>query len=193
MTNVRAFNIFGDIPSDLNGAKVIGTHNGNFHCDEALAIALLSLTDEFGQNSIVVRTRNEQVLNRCDLLVDVGAVYDPSRHRYDHHQSTFKDSLNGKYSTRLSSSGLIYKHFGKEIISKYLKEYNQDTKWLDVMYDLMYCNFMEHIDAIDNGIEICDGTPRYKITTTLGNRVSRLNPSWITDSSKRDENGQFKK
>ena len=22
----------------------------------------------------------------CDVVVDVGAVYDPTRHRYDHHQ-----------------------------------------------------------------------------------------------------------
>jgi uncharacterized UPF0160 family protein len=191
-SNVRVFDVFSDVPSDLNGSKVIGTHSGNFHCDEALAIALLSMTKDFS-NSVVVRSRNDQVLNRCDLLCDVGAIYDPSRHRYDHHQSTFKDTLNEKYNTRLSSSGLIYKHFGREIIARYLKENDQDPKWLDVMYDRMYRNFMEHIDAIDNGIEVADGVLRYKITTTLGSRVGRLNPSWNTEPSKRDENGGFQK
>lgn len=191
-SNIRNFDVYSDVPSDLQGKKVIGTHSGNFHCDEALAIALLSLTKEF-ENSVIVRSRNEQILNRCDLLCDVGAVYDPAKHRYDHHQNTFKDNLNEKYETKLSSSGLVYKHFGREIINRYLKEHNHDAKWSEVMYDRMYRNFMEHIDAIDNGIEVAEGKLRYKITTTLGSRVGRLNPGWNVEPSKRDENGQFKK
>jgi len=52
---------------------------------------------------------------------------------------------------------------------------------------------MEHIDAIDNGIPVAEGNLRYFVTTTLGNRVGRLNPSWHVEPSKRDENGRFKK
>jgi uncharacterized UPF0160 family protein len=56
----------------------------------------------------VVRTRDEAELAKCDIVVDVGAVYDPARLRFDHHQRGFEESLDG-YSTKLSSAGLIYK------------------------------------------------------------------------------------
>ena len=34
----------------------------------------------------IVRTRNEEELKLFDIVVDVGGVYDPNTHRYDHHQ-----------------------------------------------------------------------------------------------------------
>nr|KAF6367714.1 hypothetical protein mMyoMyo1_001667 [Myotis myotis] len=63
----------------------IGTHNGTFHCDEALACALLRLLPEY-QDAEIVRTRDPEKLASCDVVVDVGGEYDPQRHRYDHHQ-----------------------------------------------------------------------------------------------------------
>lgn len=53
--------------------------------DEALAIALLRRTDEF-KDAVLVRTRDPAKLAECDIIVDVGGVYDPATHRYDHHQ-----------------------------------------------------------------------------------------------------------
>lgn len=149
-----------------------------FHCDEALACALLTFTNEFGgknSTTIVVRSRDSNIWDQCDLLCDVGAVYDPTRHRYDHHQSTFQGTLEEcGHTTRLSSSGLIYKHFGREI----LRNLGAADQYVDLLYGKVYEGFMEHIDAIDNGIEVADGPLRYKISSTLSNRVSRLNPSW---------------
>lgn len=46
--------------STMAVTKQVGTHNGSFHCDEALACFLLRLTNKFsGAN--VVRTRDLQV------------------------------------------------------------------------------------------------------------------------------------
>ena len=42
----------------------------------------------------------------------------------------------------------------------------------------LYENFVEEIDAIDNGIAQAEGEPRYALTTTLSARVSHLNPRW---------------
>lgn len=53
--------------------------------DEALAVALLKRTEEF-KDATLVRTRDPKKLEECDIVIDVGGVYDPSRHRYDHHQ-----------------------------------------------------------------------------------------------------------
>jgi len=34
----------------------------------------------------VCRTRDSGELAKCDIVVDVGGVYNPQNHRYDHHQ-----------------------------------------------------------------------------------------------------------
>ena len=57
----------------------------------------------------VVRTRDPSTLEKCDIIVDVGATYDPQVHRYDHHQRGFEETFGRGYSTKLSSAGLIYK------------------------------------------------------------------------------------
>ena len=71
------------------GRKVIGTHNGRFHCDEALACYMLKKLPEYSDAEIV-RSRDPEVLDKCDIVVDVGGVYDSSQHRYDHHQRSVK-------------------------------------------------------------------------------------------------------
>jgi uncharacterized UPF0160 family protein len=48
-------------------------------------------------------------LNGCDIVVDVGAVYDPAQQRYDHHQRGFTEVLGLGFTTKLSSAGLVYK------------------------------------------------------------------------------------
>ena len=59
----------------------IGTHNGTFHCDEALGCFLLQKTDRF-KNAEVVRSRDQNVLSDLDIVIDVGGVYDPSTSSY---------------------------------------------------------------------------------------------------------------
>ncbi len=73
--------------------KIIGTHDGKFHCDEVLACSLLKMLPEYSDAKIV-RTRNSEKLDGCDIVVDVGGVYDPSRHRYDHHQRFVRTGLH---------------------------------------------------------------------------------------------------
>lgn len=65
-------------------------------------------------------------------MVDVGGVYDPKTNRFDHHQRSFTDTFDEKHkTTRLSSAGLIYKHFGKRAITEIVKEKIVDQKVID--------------------------------------------------------------
>jgi uncharacterized UPF0160 family protein len=57
----------------------------NIYSDEALAVSLLKATKEF-KGANLIRTRDATKLADCDIVVDVGGVYDPATHRYDHHQ-----------------------------------------------------------------------------------------------------------
>ena len=171
------------------GPVLVGTHDGSFHCDEALAIGMLKLLPEYAE-SVVVRTRNPELLAQCGVVVDVGAVYDSATHRYDHHQKEFTGVLGAGYGTKLSSAGLVYKHFGHAILRHCLE--TNDEAFVDVCYHKLYKGFMEHIDAIDNGVPIAsDGQPRYHISTSLSARVGTLNPAWNEDQSPELQNAQF--
>lgn len=55
----------------------VGTHNGTFHCDEALGCFLLQQTPEH-KDSEIIRSRNPEVLKDLDIVIDVGGVYDSS-------------------------------------------------------------------------------------------------------------------
>ncbi|XP_075757714.1 LOW QUALITY PROTEIN: MYG1 exonuclease [Pelodiscus sinensis] len=159
----------------------IGTHGGTFHCDEALACYLLRLLPRY-RDAEIVRTREPQLLSQCDVVVDVGGEYDPRKHRYDHHQRSFAQSMHclrpdKPWTTKLSSAGLVYLHFGSQILAGLL-ELQEDDPVVQVLYDKLYENFVEEVDAIDNGIAQWEGEPRYAMTTNLSARVAYLNPRW---------------
>ncbi|XP_064899580.1 MYG1 exonuclease [Columba livia] len=162
-------------------APRIGTHDGTFHCDEVLACYLLRLLPQY-RDAEVLRTRDPQLLARCDVVVDVGGEYDPKRHRYDHHQRSFSESMRSlrpdkPWTTKLSSAGLVYCHFGSQILAGLLGQ-PEDGPVVTALYDKLYENFVEEIDAMDNGIAQAEGEPRYAVTTTLSARVAHLNPRW---------------
>ncbi|EJD50913.1 putative GAMM1 protein [Auricularia subglabra TFB-10046 SS5] len=158
--------------------KTIGTHNGTFHCDEALAVYLLRQTATF-KGADVLRTRDPAKLDTCDIVVDVGAVYDAAQLRFDHHQREFNHTFGEGWHTKLSSAGLVYKHFGREIVANSLDAPLDDAS-LDLLYLKMYKGFIEAIDAIDNGVAQYDTTSpqRYSSSTDLSSRVGFLNPAW---------------
>jgi len=169
-----------------SGAQVtIGTHNGSFHCDESLACSLLKLLPRY-QGARVVRTRDSAVLDTCTLVVDVGGTFDRASHRYDHHQKSFSDTFHSldpekKWVTKLSSAGLVYFYFGREIIAEVL-QVSADNPVVEKTFDKVYEGFVEEIDAIDNGVSTHDGEGRYKVSTNLSARVSHLNPTWLEET-----------
>jgi len=176
------------------GKITIGTHNGSFHCDESLACSLLRLLPRYAEAEIV-RTRDPAKLDACTLVVDVGGVFDRETHRYDHHQKTFSHTMNSldskkKWVTKLSSAGLVYCYFGREIIAHLLGS-KEDDKLVEKVFDKVYENFVEEIDAIDNGISTHDGEGRYSISTNLSARVSHLGPNW-NDSNQDFDVGFYK-
>ena len=66
---------------------------------------------------------------------------------------------NKPWVTKLSSAGLVYLHFGHRVISQILKTTEKDDVTCKI-YDKIYENFVQEIDAIDNGISQCDEEPR---------------------------------
>ncbi|CAL0327503.1 unnamed protein product [Lupinus luteus] len=172
--------------------KRVGTHSGTFHCDEALACFLLRFSNHFS-NANIIRTRDPKVLESMDAVVDVGGVYDPLRCRYDHHQKGFEEVFGHGFVTKLSSAGLVYKHYGLEIIAKVLR-LDEGHPHVHQLYQALYRNFVEAVDAVDNGVNEydLDEPPKYVINTTLSSRIKRLNLDWMDSNQSSDrENEAF--
>jgi uncharacterized UPF0160 family protein len=163
--------------------KVIGTHSGTFQADEALGVWMLRQLPAY-RNSKVVRSRDKEVLDKLDIVIDVGGVYDHDSLRYDHHQRGYderfdegKEGTDGR-CTKLSASGLVYRHYGRDVIKQYYPTLSNES--LELAYTKLYDSMLEALDAIDTGVEIApEGVELlYKDSTGLSSRVSRTNPRW---------------
>ncbi|MCJ1475414.1 hypothetical protein MMC13_004076 [Lambiella insularis] len=164
---------------------LIGTHNGHFHADEAFAVYLLRLLPTYNPSSLV-RTRDPALLSTCHTVVDVGGEYAPATNRFDHHQRTFATTFPN-HATKLSSAGLVYMHFGKPIIAR-RTGLAEDSPEVDLLYKKLYTEFVEALDAHDNGISKYDPADTAKLEkrfsdggVTLGSLVSDLNHEWNDD------------
>ena len=179
---------------------VVATHDGAFHCDEALGIALLRRTRAFA-NCAIERTRDEKIYAKASVVIDVGATYDADKLRFDHHQKSFDETFGRGFATKLSSAGLVYKHFGEEIVEEALRdarglgEREVDRGVVEKIYVKIYEEFIEGVDGNDNGVERYDAEvkARYKDTTGLPHRVKRLNPEWDEPFTPEKQMEQFLK
>ncbi|TYJ58567.1 hypothetical protein B9479_000777 [Cryptococcus floricola] len=175
----------------MKSTKVIGTHSGSFHCDEALAIFMLRMTNDF-KDADIVRSRDPAKLAPLDIVVDVGGVYDPATNRYDHHQRGFSEVFGhgGFDKIKLSSAGLVYKHFGKEVIANRLGVPVEDEN-VEILWLQLYSELIESVDGIDNGVNIASGPLAYTQRTDLSSRIKRINPEWYESVNDEEYDRRF--
>merc|ERR1712048_879390 len=116
--------------------------------------------------------------------------YEPEMHRYDHHQREFTGTYSDAYPLiRLSSAGLVFKHFGVQVVEALCGPL--DEKATKKIVAKTYDSLIRELDAHDNGIQVAD-EPRYRVVTHLGARVRRLNPSWQEENTPELENARFR-
>ncbi|KAJ2901713.1 putative UPF0160 protein C27H6.8 [Zalerion maritima] len=189
-TRTFAFAMAEPSTKRLKPDVTIGTHNGHFHADEALAVYMLRLLPTY-RDARLVRTRNQAELDELHTVVDVGGQYDAQQNRYDHHQKTFATTFPNR-PTKLSSAGLIYLHFGKSILAQSLatikdEPVTEEDSDVSLLHPKIYESFIEALDAHDNGISTYDpqilaaaGAEKRFSTGgfNLGAMVGRFNPAW---------------
>ena len=179
----------------------MATHSGTFQCDEALGIWMLRQLPKW-KGANLVRSRDNAVLDAITaaggIVIDVGGRYNPADLRFDHHQRGFFETFDGepgsarsaeeavgRFKTKLSATGLVYKHFGKELLQALHPDLVGSR--LEACYTQLYKQMIEGIDAIDNGIAASDEL-RYHEGTGLSSRIARLNPRW--NDPKLDQEGE---
>jgi uncharacterized UPF0160 family protein len=139
--------------------KTIATHNGKFHPDETMAVAILRM---IFPKVKVVRTRDTEKLKEVDLRVDVGRKYNSSTNDFDHHQNDFTEKRpNG---IPYASAGLIWKHFGKKLVKS------------EVAWNYVDESLIQVVDAQDSGFDLFKES---KIRPyTLTEVITSFSPLW---------------
>ncbi len=116
---------------------IIATHNGTFHADDVLGVALLTLLHPDAE---VVRTRDEAVLATADVVLDVGGVFDVETRRFDHHQLSSGARANG---ILYSAFGLLWREYGVAFCDGDAAAARRIDSRL-----------VEPVDAVDNGQDL---------------------------------------
>lgn len=148
---------------------VIATHNGSFHADDAVGVAILQLVFP---NNEVIRTRDPEKIVGANFSVDVGGVWDPTLGRFDHHQKGFAGVREN--GTVYASAGLVWAAYGEHCLTpwaKYLSEQNIKDIIHSVDVDLM-----EHLDRADTGAAM--GAPGLFGLSML---LSQFNTTWLEE------------
>ncbi|OIR57496.1 MAG: GAMM1 protein [Amphiamblys sp. WSBS2006] len=169
----------------------IGTHDAFFHADDAFACYMLRKIAKGGAE--IVRTRNLEILATCDIVVDVGDVYSHEQRRYDHHQRGFNVRYEENARSMLSSAGLIYKHYGKEVLMEIIGA-TEEPEDLDKLYSELYYSYIYAFDCMDTGVDQYQTKEKQEYnlnTVSIFSHISRLYPTW-SDKNK-DEDAAFVK
>jgi len=143
---------------------IASTHDGRFHADEIFALAVLNL---IFPDLEIVRSRDEKVYKKADIIVDVGHVYDPENLIFDHHQRSF--SLKRKSGIPYASFGLVWKQYGESLCGS-----SQTAEYIDSV-------IVQAIDADDNGIDIYETKIEGVGFHTLSDIIDSFVPRYVDD------------
>lgn len=166
----------------------IVTHNGPFHADDVLSIAVLR---EVYDVESVTRTREEAMIAAADIVVDVGAEYDPAAGKFDHHQP--EGAGERECGTPYASIGLVWMEYGlqyvESVLERDLPNYPVDLEVKAEVVDLVDDMLIRGIDATDTGNPL-SSLPEG--VTTISRTISMMNPTFIEqDRFNTDSDEQF--
>lgn len=124
----------------MKNTITVSTHDGFFHADEVFALAVVSLLmKKEGKQIKIIRSRDREVFEKAQVVVDIGGVNDPTTNHFDHHQP----GGAGKRENGIpyAAFGLVWRHWGEKITSKEVVEKVEKK-------------LVMPIDAIDNGVNL---------------------------------------
>lgn len=150
------------IVKNIDDAKFV-THSGKFHADEIFGTILLEKI--YGDVNLIRLPELDGMLSEEKIAFDIG------RGKFDHHQI----GGNGQRENgiKYAAFGLLWKEFGKEVL------YKMNAEDVETCYNLFDKNFVQFIDAFDNGQIELDKID-IKVVT-VSDIIEGMNPSWDED------------
>jgi uncharacterized UPF0160 family protein len=150
-------------------SPVLVTHDGNFHADECFAIAAIKLLIPVIK---IIRTRDEKIIAKANLKVDVGNRYEVEKGCFDHHQGNTGQRENG---IPYSSFGLIWKSFGVKIC-------NGDER----IAKIIDSSLVQKVDAEDCGFDLYEKKLERVVPLTISTIIKSYIPNWHEENQDYD-------
>lgn len=140
-----------------------GTHNGIFHCDEVVGIAILEIA-HMNTDVYVVRTRNIDDLKKLNIVIDIGGGM------FDHHMAGF--NVCRPTGEKYASAGLVWREFAKEAIKNVMAEegISIDDDKIKAIKEQIDREVIIPVDMEDNGEKINSHTFSF---------IPKFLPSWL--------------
>lgn len=140
-----------------------GTHNGIFHCDEVVGIAVLEIA-YMDTDAYVVRTRNLDELNELDIVIDIGGGM------FDHHMAGF--NVCRPTGEKYASAGLVWKKFAEKAIMNVMVEQglSVDDDEIKAIKEQIDREIIIPVDMEDNGEKVSNHTFSF---------ILNFLPSWM--------------
>ncbi|QDH16666.1 MYG1 family protein [Swingsia samuiensis] len=159
------------------------THSGNFHADETMGYVILHyacspqgdlrkriLSSHIdGDRLTFTRSRSPQVIEKADIVFDVGGIYNPAEGRYDHHMRNKPIRDNG---IPYSAAGLLWKDYGLTAVRN-LVQTPVDEETILQIWEAIDQSLITPIDQDDNGVAKMG-------KLSLADIVSACSPPWDT-------------
>ena len=171
----------------------IVVHDGPFQADEVFAVALLLMYYPMDDYEII-RTRNEDIISKADIVCDVGGVYSPTSLRFDHHQFRRGDQdyfiprgLSGTWheDQRItpSSCGLVLDFLWS------LHDQKGSGDMPTPLVDRLMKRLVLGIDAIDNGmLQVPKEVPLRYRPCNISNLIAHYNSDDAFDKDEQLKN-----
>ncbi len=153
----------------------VATHSGTFHADDVFAYSILKAATA-GRLELL-RTRTLALMADADVVFDVGGIFDPASHRYDHHMRDRPLRSNGE---PFSSAGLVWRDFGTAAIANLVPAASAEA--VAKLVAMLDQGLVRDVDLMDNGAM----TPTPGHFSTL---IEAFNATFVEDD--RDETAAF--
>lgn len=159
------------------------THSGKFHCDDALAYAILRFAlglTTVGHDHRLVRTRDKAKIAAADIVFDVGGVHDDATGRFDHHQRGAP--VRADDGVPFSAAGLVWQVHGAAAVRAILGVAKADAA---VVAKIIDDEVIRRVDMLDNGVgDLGDALG-------LSSLVEDFNGTWDAERDSAAEDAAF--
>ena len=146
--------------------KSVAVHDGVFHADDILSVALINVIAKKNNLVEVIRTRDNDLIEKADIACDVGLG------DFDHHQD----------AKEFYENGIMYASCGK--VARALAADPEITDFGQEELDMLLVKALYAVQAFDNGQ---DGVPNYSNPFTFVGSFNTLNSNGGVYSTAQDE------
>lgn len=148
----------------------IAVHDGCFHLDEILALALVQMAKPRDNIEVYRVPHKTTDFSNFDMVIDVGGKYDGEKY-FDHHQPEAKN-LTDVNGVRYSACGMVFNRYAADITQEF---FPQSTEF-QIALRKKFLKVLEPIEIGDNDTSVLEeGDNRQWKTVTLHEVIRSFN------------------